>query len=93
MKTKLMTFILMIMMLLSMASCGFIVEEETIEIESIVPTLITEGDRAGETMIVITYKNNAQDPTIFYIPKGEDGVEGVGIEAIEEVEALIAENN
>ena len=83
MKTKLMTFILMITMIFSMASCGgFIVQEETIEIESIVPTLLEDG----QTKIVITYKNNMQEPTIFYLPKGADGIEGVGIESIEKAE-------
>lgn len=89
MKRKLMTLLLMITMVLSMASCGgFIMQEETIEIESIVPTLLEDG----QTKIVITYKNNMQEPTVFYLPKGEDGIEGVGIESIENAEAEVEGN-
>lgn len=89
MKRKLIRLLLMITMVLSMASCGgFIMQEETIEIESIVPTLLEDG----QTMIVITYKNNMQEPTVFYLPKGEDGIEGVGIESIENAEAEVEGN-
>ena len=86
MKTKLMTLILMITMIFSLASCGgFIVQEETIEIESIVPTLLEDG----QTMVVITYKNDMQDPTVFYLPKGDNGI---GIESIEMVEPEVEGN-
>lgn len=88
MKTKIMTFILMIMMVLSMASCGFIVEEEAIEISSIDAKLLEDG----QTMVIITYKNDVQDPTIFYLPKGADGTVGVGIDKIEEAEADVEGN-
>lgn len=93
MKRKLMTLLLMITMILSMASCGgFVMTEETLDIESITATLITEGEYKGQTKITITYSGFLQEPTVFYIPAGKDGVEGVGIESIENAEAEVEGN-
>lgn len=74
MKNKFLTFLLILMFMFGLSSCGFVVEEE-IQISSISTKLLEDG----QTMIVITYVDDVQDPTIFYLPKGQDGVAGVGI--------------
>jgi uncharacterized repeat protein (TIGR02543 family) len=79
MKRKILILLIMIPMIIAMASCGFVVEEESIQIESITHEVLEDG----QIKVVISYTNEDIEPSIFFIPKGIDGEIGVGIENIE----------
>ena len=83
MKRKILILLIMIPMIIAMASCGFVVEEESIQIESITHEVLEDG----QIKVVISYTNEDIEPSIFFIPKGIDGQIGVGIENIEVKEA------
>lgn len=78
MKRKILILLMMIPMVIAMASCGFVIEEESVQIESITPKELDDG----RIQVTIKYIGDVED-TIFYIPKGIDGEIGVGIENIE----------
>lgn len=78
MKNKLIILMMLLTLLFTLNGCGFVMEEEKIEIASITHKLLDDG----QTMVVITYKNEDIEPSIFYLPKGEDGTSGVGIDTI-----------
>lgn len=80
MRIKLLTFILMIAAVLTLGSCGFVVEEEGLLIDDITAEVVKEGEYKGQTKVTITYVNNVEDPKVFYIP---NGATGVGIDDIQ----------
>ncbi len=72
-----------LLMLPVMTGCasGFLVEEEGVFIQSITHDLMEDGS----TRITITYTDEEMKPSVFYIPKGQEGVvgkDGVGIHEI-----------
>lgn len=57
---------------LSLTGCGFVIQDEALEIAGIASTVLEDG----QTMVVITYTDEEVAPTVFYLPKGEDGEDG-----------------
>lgn len=65
-----------------LSGCGFVVEEEPLSIAGITSKVLEDG----QTMVVITYTDEEIPPTIFYLPKGQDGQigkDGTGIVSFE----------
>lgn len=61
-----------------LSGCGFVIEDEPLQIAGITTQVLDDG----QTMVVITYTSEEYQPTIFYLPKGEngeDGKDGTGI--------------
>ena len=79
MKQKLFSYLGFAGMLTSMLTgCGFVVEEEPLSILGITSQVLEDG----QTMVVITYTDEEVPPTVFYLPKGQDGQigkDGTGI--------------
>ena len=79
MKQKLFSYLGFAGMLTSMLTgCGFVVEEEPLSILGITSQVLEDG----QTMVVITYTDEEIPPTVFYLPKGQDGqigIDGTGI--------------
>lgn len=79
MKQKLFSYLGFAGMLTSMLTgCGFVVEEEPLSILGITSQVLEDG----QTMVVITYTDEEIPPTVFYLPKGQDGQigkDGTGI--------------
>ena len=82
---KVLTCLFMVCMLLVtlvLTSCAGFFEEETLIIESVKATTMDDG----RTKITISYVDDVQQPLEFFIPQGEQGVQGeqgIGIENIE----------
>ena len=75
-----MTLILLISMA-SITSCGGFMMSDELIIENIDYELLDDG----RTKITISYLDNVSNPTIFYIPKGEPGVNGVNGNGIKSI--------
>ena len=73
MKKKIFTFLCFIFMTFGMfTGCGGFIDDESLVITSITTELLEDG----RTMVVITYDDEDTKPLIFYIPKGDEGVQG-----------------
>lgn len=83
MKKKILTFFCFIFMIFSMfTGCsGFVVEDESLIITSITSQVLDDG----RTMVVITYADEEIEPAIFYIPKGDTGIQGEEGNGIKEI--------
>ena len=67
-----------------LTGCGSFVEDESLVIASINTELLDDG----RTRVTITYTDDELAPSIFYLPKGEQGEQGIqgeGIKAVEQV--------
>lgn len=82
MKKKIFTFLCFIFMTFGlMTGCGGFVDDESLVISSIRTELLEDG----RTMVVITYTDDEITPSIFYIPKGNEGEQGSQGDGIEEI--------
>ena len=83
MKKKILTFFCFIFMIFGMfTGCsGFVVEDESLIITSITSQVLDDG----RTMVVITYADEEIAPAIFYIPQGEEGIQGEEGNGIKEI--------
>lgn len=83
MKKKILTFLCFIFMVFGMfTGCsGFVVEDESLIITSITSQVLDDG----RTMVVITYADEDIAPAIFYIPQGEEGIQGEEGNGIKEI--------
>lgn len=80
MKNKIIAFLCSIFMIFSISSCSF-TADETLEISTLTTKLLDDGT----TMVMITYTDETLEPTIFYIPKGDEGEKGETGNGIKEV--------
>ena len=83
MKKKILTFLCFIFMVFGIfTGCsGFVVEDESLIITSINSQVLDDG----RTMVVITYADEEIEPAIFYIPKGDTGIQGEEGNGIKEI--------
>ena len=82
MKKKIFTFLCFIFMTFGlMTGCGGFVDDESLVITSITTELLEDG----RTMVVITYDDEELKPSIFYIPKGDEGEKGPQGDGIESI--------
>lgn len=82
MKKKIFTFLCFIFMTFGlMTGCGGFVEDESLVITSITTELLEDG----RTMVIIVYENEDLAPSIFYIPKGDEGIQGEKGDGIESI--------
>lgn len=83
MKKKILTFLCFIFMVFGMfTGCsGFVVEDESLIITSINSQVLDDG----RTMVIITYADEEIEPAIFYIPKGDTGIQGEEGNGIKEI--------
>lgn len=79
MKKILLTFILVFSCLGLLPSCGSFFGNE---VELVITSIETDLMENGETKVVITYADETIQPTVFYLPKGKDGISGNGISKI-----------
>ena len=70
MRKRIILFILGMFLLLTITSCSGFVGDESLVISDISTELLEDG----RTKIVITYTDEELTPSIFYLPKGDDGV-------------------
>ena len=83
MKKKIFTLLCFIFMTFGlMNGCGGFVDDESLVITSITTELLEDG----RTMVVITYEDEDMKPLIFYIPQGEEGIQGEKGDGIESIE-------
>ena len=80
MKNKIIAFLCSIFMIFSISGCSF-TADETLEISTLTTKLLDDGT----TMVMITYTDETLEPTIFYIPKGDEGEKGETGNGIKEV--------
>ena len=80
MKNKIIAFLCSLFMIFSISSCSF-TADETLEISTLTTKLLDDGT----TMVMITYTDETVEPTIFYIPKGDEGEKGETGNGIKEV--------
>lgn len=63
-----------------LTGCGaFFGEEESLQIESLETKVLENGD----TEVTIKYTNEEVKPTVFIVPKGDDGAQGNGIKTFD----------
>jgi len=80
MKNKIIAFLCSIFMIFSISGCSF-TADETLEISTLTTKLLDDGT----TMVMITYTDETLEPTIFYIPKGDEGEKGETGNGIKEI--------
>ena len=79
MKKKIFNLIIIIFVCFTLVGCSsFFGGDEALQIENIQ----TESLDNGDIRITITYVDNIVEPTVFVVPKGEQGLTGVGIKDI-----------
>ena len=89
MKKKILTFLCFIFMTFGMfTGCSGFVDDESLVITNITTQVLEDG----RTMVVITYEDEEVQPAIFYIPKGEDGIQGVQGDGIKEITYELNDN-
>ena len=83
---KIFMMLILLMSVVLTTSCGGFVMNDELIIENIDYELLEDG----RTKITISYVDDVSEPAIFYIPKGEAGVNGVngnGIKAITSIQS------
>ena len=80
--------LLMLVGIIGLSSCGGFVMDEALEIESIDYELMEDG----RTKVTISYTDSLSDPAIFYIPKGENGADGVNGNGIKKITSRMSED-
>lgn len=84
MKRKIIAFLCTILMMFSFSGCSF-TADDTLEISTLTTKLMDDGT----TMVMITYTDETIEPTIFYIPKGDEGEKGETGTGIREIKETI----
>ena len=84
MKRKIIAFLCTILMMFSFSGCSF-TADDTLEISTLTTKLMDDGT----TMVMITYTDETIEPTIFYIPKGDEGEQGETGNGIREIKETV----
>ena len=67
--------------LLAVGACSFFAEEERREIENIYYRAATQDEKEG-IMVIIDYVGDEYPDSMFFLPNGEQGEEGIGIDDV-----------